>query len=70
MVYEISKHVLPTAPSPTTTHLLRVSCAERLAVLLNSLDRCDNHSVFVSQMGSGVEIANTSRLGRSENGKA
>ncbi len=22
VVYEISKHVLPTAPSPTTTHLI------------------------------------------------
>ena len=33
VVYEMSKHVLPTAPSPTTTHLM--FCIYKMVRILN-----------------------------------
>jgi len=40
VVYEMSKHVLPTAPSPTTTHLM--FCIYKMVRTVEGLTIADN----------------------------
>jgi hypothetical protein len=41
VVYDISKHVFPTAPSPTTTHLT----FRKILILINSLTNDNRRSL-------------------------
>lgn len=54
VVYEINKQVLPTAPSPTTTHLHAHNSISGCILSLRHggsvLDGSDNHFVFRSSV--------------------
>ena len=55
-MYEISKHVLPTAPSPTTTHLM--VCMAKKTNFISAL----NHNVSYDFVLIVVNVINTSFL--------